>query len=252
MQFTVVSHNVFGVRIGNLPARIRRICAEIKEQHPDAVMLQEVHTWHCLRLILALLPELSEHVAYVPGRFGPDGGLVILARQEVSQIEYEAFSKRWWHAGRGWHKGVLSCLVAGIRLVNFHLSSNPRGRWTEPNWRLHAQRRQLRRLIKILNRFEGERLIAAGDSNFDRDTELYRELIAGARLTDPFDDTPTLAGQGDRFWCVDVILLRGWGGRLRTRTWQLFGGLTAKWTTGLRGKHVVSDHEARCLQVVEA
>lgn len=250
MDLTVVIHNVFGLRVGDLRERITRICVGIRSQRPDVVMLQEVHTWHCLKLILALLPELRDNVAYVPGRLGPAGGLVILASRPVEEIEFEAFSRRIWHIGRGFHKGVLSCRVAGIRLVNFHLSSNPKGKWTKPNWRLRAQRKQLVKLIEILNGFDGERLIAGGDSNFDRSTELYRELITGAGLIDPFDDTPTLMGADDQLWCVDFILVRGFAKDLRTRTWQLFHGLTAKWTTGLRGKHVVSDHEARCLTLI--
>jgi hypothetical protein len=148
----------------------------------------------------------------------------------------------------------LTCLTGGVRVVNFHISSNPRAKWTAAkrrlNLRLKAQTLQVARLVGFVNELGRGRLVVAGDSNIDRTTDLYQALIGGAGLTEPFKHEPTLKGHRGVDPCVDVILHKGWGD-VSTKSRHAFKNRTARWTQVFRWKHmsVVSDHEGLCLEM---
>jgi endonuclease/exonuclease/phosphatase family metal-dependent hydrolase len=248
----VVSHNVFGAPgVGAYKARMLKIARRIQSEKPDVVMLQEVYTRGGLKRFRSLLPDLP-YATFLPGRIGPKAALLVLSKEPVDEVRFLEFSNRWQEAGKGYRKGALACKIAGVWYVNFHISSNPKALWHEPNPVLEAQARQIDMLVKFINELGDGPMVVGGDSNLARDTKLYQRLETGARLTNPFDDSPTLCGPEGVNWCVDVLAYRGWG-EVVSETTLLFAGQTARWTQfrqwpKLKGG-VVSDHNGLKLQL---
>jgi len=107
-------------------------------------------------------------------------------------------------------------------------------------------------LVNFIDKLGDCPKVVGGDSNVSRSTRLYRRLEAGARLINPFDDTPTLCGPEGVSWCVDVLAIEGWA-EVETETSLLFTGQTARWTQfrqwpKLKGG-VVSDHNGLKLRL---
>jgi hypothetical protein len=108
-------------------------------------------------------------------------------------------------------------------MINFHVSANFRGAWEVWNHFMSVQHGQIATLLKLIDRAGQGRLIVAGDSNVIYGGQLYRMLVEGAGLTDPFDDAPTYFTRKHGSGAIDRLLLRGWGDCPATTTHLLAG-----------------------------
>jgi endonuclease/exonuclease/phosphatase family metal-dependent hydrolase len=190
------------------------------------------------------LPSLP-HVSWHPGLSGPAGGLVTFSRQPAASVSFRPFPGR--HRRRAEprrtlrgerRKGMLVTTVAGHTFVNVHLSPNRRGDWS-PGSRLAALHRlQLGAVAGLAAELAGDGLVVvSGDFNVAKDSDFYREFVAGSGLADAFGDRapvtfhPELLRPGRPSRCIDHLFFRAGQGEARVtesdlifREKEAFGG----------------------------
>jgi endonuclease/exonuclease/phosphatase family metal-dependent hydrolase len=199
--FTLLTFNCLGLPRVGTPRRLLTLARELEGAPYDAVCLQEVQAVAYRKLLIQACASYTS--AYAPNIYGARGGLLTLARQPITSIQYIGYRDRGrWSspAIMDWplHKGVLCTSLALGNLVvvvlNTHLNPNYRGNWSPNNHFTRTERAQLRQLAEIANTQPGAALVvAAGDFNIPRASWLYDEFLALSGLDDPLvgDPRPT-------------------------------------------------------------
>lgn len=202
----VVSFNVSGLPYPpHLPLRMQAIARYFEASDADVLLFQEVHTYKLLRFLKNHLPSFT-HGTYVRTVFGPKGGLVIFSRPKVDGVRFTGVTK-------GTKKGMLITRIAGVTVVNVHLSANKDGDWSPGN-RFHAKQSvQLYDVARQVALLPGK-LVLGGDFNLARHCDLYQSFIDRTKLYDTAsgDTTPSFHSTflpSDRTpVCIDFIFTR--------------------------------------------
>ena len=205
---------MFGSRLGE---RYAGIAAVFEASEVDVVNFQEVATFYHLRQLVRAMPSYR-FVSFRRSVAGPAGGLLTLSRSAVARTDYRRFPTFADVDGLPWVakieaaiKGVLVTRLAGVTVVNTHLTANRDGDWSETNrfYRLHqSQLAALGRYVASLR----QPLIVSGDFNVARDSSLYSNFIRDTGLVDAFGDDcpPTFHSAylepGRPSHCIDFVL----------------------------------------------
>jgi len=232
----VVTLNVSGLPYPpDLPLRMRAIAAYFEASNADVLLFQEVHTYKLLRFLKNNLPSFT-HGTYVRTVLGPKGGMVTFSRLPVDGVHFTGVTK-------GTKKGMLITRIAGVAVVNVHLSANKDGDW-RPGNRYHAkQSTQLNDVARQLSQIGGK-LIVGGDFNLARHSDLYELFLERTHLLDSAgaDTTPSFHAAflpADRTpVCIDFIFTRN----LRTLAYRHHFETPVELATDLVG--YVSSHHA--------
>lgn len=221
-HLTVASLNTRGIPMlgSRLSDRYTAIGAAFEASAVDVVSFQEVATYFHLRQLVRAMPSYP-CVSYRRSVAGPAGGLLTLSRGAVSQTGYQRFPALAERDGlptvariEAAIKGMLVTRLAGIAIVNTHLTANRDGDWSESN-RFHGLHRlqldAVRRYVATVER----PAIVNGDFNVSRDSSLYHDFIRDTGLVDAFGDhcPPTFHSAylepGKPSHCIDFLLLSG-------------------------------------------
>jgi endonuclease/exonuclease/phosphatase family metal-dependent hydrolase len=222
IRMTVASLNIRGVPVtgSRLAARCQAIAAEFDASEADVVCLQEVLTYYHLRLLSKGLPSFR-HVLFRRSALGPAGGVVTFSRLPAAGVRYQRFP-RTLPAGVPPRAGVTALLkgmlvtelACGARVVNVHPVANSDGDWSPGNRFGRLQRQQLRAISRLLRGLSGDfPVIACGDFNVARDSDLWREFVSACGLADAFAGQcpPTFRAEylapGQVPRCIDFILV---------------------------------------------
>lgn len=221
-RLTVATLNTRGVPVfgSQLAARYRVIADAFEAADLDVVCVQEVLTYHHLRLLTRRMPSFR-HTSFRRSAVGPAGGLVTLSRLPAARSGYHRFPVPAGVAGLPWLrrlaaplKGVLVTRLAAspMYVVNTHPVANRDGDWTESNRFFSLHRGQLAALADVVSGLEWPAVVC-GDFNIARDSVLYRDFITSTGLADAFGGRcqPTFhadyLGPGKSPHCIDFILV---------------------------------------------
>lgn len=247
----LVSLNTRGIApVGSrLAARYAVIGAALDAGDADVACFQEVVTWWHLRL-LARQMRSFRHVSLRRSAVGPAGGLATFSRLPVSGTAYHSFGDPPAAPGisraarlEAKLKGVLVTRLAypGLCVINAHPAASRDGDWSPAGRRYPLHRAQLAALAQVA-RSAATPAVVCGDLNVDRDSPLFREFAAQARLADAFGGNcpATFRAEylppGTTPTCIDFILTSE-GVRAEAAT-VMFAGQEAL----PRGLGYVSDH----------
>jgi endonuclease/exonuclease/phosphatase family metal-dependent hydrolase len=162
------------------------------------VCLQEVQAQAYRKLLVQACASYTG--VYAPYFYAPRGGLLTLARQQITGNQFTPYRER----GRlhspaiiDWplHKGVLrtSLVLEGLAVIvlNTHMNANYSGTWSADNHFVSTERAQLRQLAEIVNALPTTALVVAtGDFNIPRGCPLYDEFLALSGMSDPLAGDP--------------------------------------------------------------
>lgn len=221
-HLTVASLNTRGIPIlgSRLSNRYAAIGAVFEASDVDVVSFQEVATYFHLWQLVRAMPSYRS-VSYRRTVAGPAGGLLTLSRADVSGTHYRRFPVSADLDGLprvaridGALKGVLVTRLAGITMVNTHLTANRDGDWSATNRFHRLHQTQLDAVGRYVAAVE-QPAIVSGDFNVARESSLYRDFIRDTGLVDAFGDDcpPTFHSAylkpGKTSHCIDYLLLSG-------------------------------------------
>lgn len=181
-------------------ARQKKIAMILKNENPDVITLQEVHTYYVLNILKEKLD--FPHVAYRRYIYGPRGGLVTFSKYPIEKVEYINFKKRgsFFNSSFIAHiikNGILICKLKDIPLVILNVHATPNlDHDDSKNNRfikyIEAQLEQIAGLTKEILR-KKENIVLAGDLNVAKNSYSYNNFVKISGLKDIFDDfdTPT-------------------------------------------------------------
>ncbi len=181
--------------------RYSKLAEGIRELNADVILLQEVHTYWLLKFLKQEFREYK-HVVYQKFVYGPKGGLVIFSKIPFELHQYVDFKKRGTFVNKSFIAHVIrnGVLIAKsthlpIYILNTHLTPNPDFDWRMENRYCKYILAQLEQIAIIINRLsaKGQGILAGGDFNTAKDSELYKRFIKLTKLVDVFAEhkTPT-------------------------------------------------------------
>jgi sphingomyelin phosphodiesterase 2 len=221
-QLSIASLNTRGIPLlgSQLAQRYRLIADAFESSSVDIICLQEVFTYHHLRLLLGRMASFP-HVSYRPSLLGPAGGLLTLSRRKIAERRYRRFPDPPVTPGlsrltrlKARLKGTLLTELTdpGVCILNTHPAANTDGDWSSTN-RFHPlHQTQLAGLAQAVAEAD-QPTIVCGDFNISRDSDLHQELLASTTLVDAFDGRcpPTFRAEyldnGKAPHCIDFILV---------------------------------------------
>ena len=220
-RVAVVSLNTRGVAPfgSRLAGRYAVIGAALEAGDADVACFQEVFTWWHLRL-LARRMRSFRYVSFRPSAVGPAGGLAVFSRRPVSGTAYHGFGPAPAAPGisratrvEARLKGVLVTRLArpGLCVITTHLTANWDGDWSQGSRFYPVHHSQLAALAQVV-RSAAAPAVVCGDFNVDRDSFLFGEFAAEARLADAFKGgcPATFRAEylppGETPHCIDFIL----------------------------------------------
>jgi endonuclease/exonuclease/phosphatase family metal-dependent hydrolase len=218
-SLTVASLNTRGSPLlgSELRARYAAIGAEFEASTVDVVNLQEVHTYYHLRRLRRSMPSYR-FAGFRQSVAGPAGGLLTLSRRPVRSTTYHRFpsiaAPGLPHLTRLTMslKGALRTRLAGVTVINTHLSANRDGNWSATNRHYALHQAQLAALARYVAAAPQPAIIS-GDFNIARNSRLYSDFLQQSGLTDAFGDTcpptfhQTYLSPGQSPHCIDFLLL---------------------------------------------
>jgi len=207
------------VRGSGLVERYAAIARTFEDSPADVVSVQEVHTYGHLRLLTRGMPSFR-WVTYARGPLGPCGGVVTLSRRPARAQQFQRFS---WPSAAGlpWRARLLSpskgALVTrlsdpDVLVVNIHPTANTDGDWSSGGRFAPMHRQQLATVARVVGSLPAP-VVVCGDFNVPRETQLHREFMGEARLTDAFAGRcpPTFHAEylpaGRPAQCIDFLLV---------------------------------------------
>ncbi|MBL7489635.1 endonuclease/exonuclease/phosphatase family protein [Frankia sp. AgB1.9] len=199
--------------------RFAAIGVELESSAVEVVGLQEVYTYHHLKLLKTHLPAFP-HVAFARTPVGPAGGVATFSRVPFTEKRFERFGRPREASGVRWRTRIMAGLngnlitrVAGydLYIVNTHPIANMDGDWSETNRFYALQRSQYAALTRLVGRL-GPRVAVIGDFNAPRVSAVHTALMADTGLRDTFGQQcpPTFHAEylsgGREPQCIDFIL----------------------------------------------
>lgn len=180
-KMKIFTQNCYGVPVKHRRKRFDVVAKTIRERPYDIVCLQEIflHRWY-----EQSFKELSDyHHSCQQGLISMKGGLLTLTKQPPKEVIFHrygvqgnVFSQQITDVALG--KGFLETIIEDdkedIAIINVHNVSVYQRCWSQKMY-LMAQAEQL--LDYVRKKAEtGQKVILAGDLNFERESNLYRNF----------------------------------------------------------------------------
>lgn len=223
---TLASFNTYGgvLDLYSLTSRYRAITNYFTNSAVGIINFQEVFTYYHLFLLKKLLKNYPFCI-FEKSLFGPKGGLVIFSKYPLKKIRYESFIRNFIPFSLRsslellTQRGALVVKIEEFNLVllNTHLTAVQNNNWSRDSIYFNELDNEIKQFHKIV-KIEAKRnntLIASGDFNIAKGTDLYRELIDYPFLNDPFkkNTSPTrhqsFASPNRKTNCVDYFFIFG-------------------------------------------
>lgn len=201
-SLTVASLNTFGVSLNffNLILRYKAISNHFLNSSVDTINFQEVFTYFHLFILRGLLKKYP-YCQYSPSYLGPRGGLIIFSRFPLVNTQYRSFNKRFIPRGLSlleviFQKGMLitESQDLGIIFVNTHFTAVLNQDWSQSSCYYSELASEVIEFQQVLkDKIPEKVMIASGDFNIARESDLYKQLVDFESLYNPFenDNTPT-------------------------------------------------------------
>lgn len=180
----------------NVFERQKKIAEILKEQNPDIITLQEVHTYPILKLLKSRLTSYP-FVAYKRYIYGPRGGLVTFSKLPIVGVEYIDFKKRGSFLNSSFiahiiKNGVLTCKISDSNLIilNTHITPNLDHDYSKRNRFIKYIDAQLKQISEVVNELADRKMsvIAAGDFNVAKNSASYKKFLQSSKLHDAFSN----------------------------------------------------------------
>ncbi len=199
-EFSVITVNTFGLPMYVGWGRLGRLAVELNRLGPAAICVQEIQQSQYVARMKRCLPSYP-YAVYQPHWYAPKGGLMTFSRLPLTgSAGFRPFPNRGRLLSIGWsdwtlQKGVLvaEADVSGQKMVvlNAHLQANYSATFGPNRLFGRIQLDQVRHLAELVCAQPADAVvIACGDYNFPRNTQMYRELISRTGFSDPLAEDP--------------------------------------------------------------
>ena len=166
----------------------------------DVLCFQEIQQNTYIPLIWREMKDQYPFFAFGSRHLVPKGGLLTLAKVSAENQSFVAYPDRGWPFSIGFadwalEKGVLRTEFEvnkqPIVVMNTHLQANYLGNWSNANFMVRIQTKQVQYLAALVRAEVPDALvILCGDFNFPRHAFMYAELLAQGGLVDVLADDP--------------------------------------------------------------
>jgi endonuclease/exonuclease/phosphatase family metal-dependent hydrolase len=205
----------------NLTLRYKSIAKYFNNSPVDVINFQEVFTYYHLFLLKRLLSGYF-FCTYQNSLLGPKGGLVTFSRLALEKTQYITYNRHFVpYLGKSYIEifTMRGALVTDIKeinvsLVNTHLTAVLDHDWSKTGKyfsELSSEIDQFHQLVH--NRTSSGLVVASGDFNIAKATDLYLKLIDYPTVYDPFkkDEIPTrhqeFAAVGKKTNHIDYVFI---------------------------------------------
>lgn len=251
---SVLSFNVLGIPFftKNYASRLKKLVQEIAKLDPDVVCFQEVWLAATKNYLQKSLRPLGFQYFFRPTAGWRLSGLLIFSKHQIIERQSYFFSPTW----EGVKLSLLQFLVAKgycfvkiklagqkIIIFNIHLRVDWRYNIDYQAGLSLSKFEELGQLVEIINSLKNEKIILAGDFNFEVASQVYRKFLQLAGLANPFAKLAprTILGNLYRFTMVkpgkqrDFIFTKNFAAAAVIQT-------KALWSKPFAGVGCLSDH----------
>ncbi len=220
-KLTIATLNTMGLTLlaGDLKARNQTVAHFFDNSNVDIIYFQEVFSYFHLNIIKKAL-RTYPFCMYRKSFIGPSGGLVIFSKFVLTDITYFKFSSKNTPIlslpELILQKGVLSARLKkfGIDLVNSHFSAVLDKKWDSNGTYYRKITGEIETFQNVVNNSYSKLVVASGDFNIKKSSDLYFRLINIKNLLNPFqkDSRPTMHPKfnaGKEGNCIDYIFIIG-------------------------------------------
>jgi endonuclease/exonuclease/phosphatase family metal-dependent hydrolase len=198
--FSLLSLNTFALPFYLGTSRLKRLMRILLQQPVDVFCFQEIQQNTYIPLVRREMKELYPFFAFGSRHLAPKGGLLTLAKVSVENQSFVAYPDRGrpfsigfadWALEKGVLRTEFEVNKQPVVVMNTHLHANYLGNWSNANFMVRIQTKQVQYLASLVRAEAPNALvILCGDFNFPRHAFLYEELLSQAGLVDVLADDP--------------------------------------------------------------
>ncbi len=199
-RVSVTTLNTFGgvINPSGLNSRYAAIARYFIKSEVDVINFQEVFTYYHLHLLLKSLKKRYPYHAFQNSYLGPKGGLVTFSKLPCKG-RYISYKRNFIPTTIKSSIELLTqrgALVTKVKNLNFtilntHMTAVLNGDWSRKSKYYNELSSEIKQFHKIVENAHknGNVLLASGDFNIAKASQLYKELISYHSLVYPFKNS---------------------------------------------------------------